>query len=101
MTKQNWLLSCRDMENFLGRTHNIKDVSKQVSVLQRRKSQLGLQLKQSKSKIQYLKKRQKIKDEDAKKQVFKFKGKKPNLSWNQAIKKYDPRLRRFTQSNRY
>jgi len=56
---------------------------------------------QSKSKIQYLKKRQKIKDEDAEKQVFEVKGKKPNLNWNQAIKKYDPRLRRFTQGNRY
>ena len=69
--------------------------------MQKRKSQLGLQLKQSKSKIQYLKKRQRIKNEDAEKQVFELKGKKPNLSLIQEIKKYDPRLGRFTQGNRY
>ena len=35
------------------------------------------------------------------KKVVGLEQRKPNLSWNQAIKIYDPRIQRFKQGNRY
>lgn len=56
------------------KTHIVRDVStKDVTELQRCKSQIGLQFKQSKSKIQYLEQRQRIKDVGVEKQVVELK----------------------------
>lgn len=64
------------------KTHNVRGVStKEVTELQTHKSQLRLRLKQSKSKIEYLEQRQRIKDHDEEKKGCWARAKKESLTW--------------------
>lgn len=62
-----------DKKNNLRRTHNVKDESTKHECIAETTTQLALQFKQSKSKIQYFEKRQRVKDDDAEK--LKLQGK--------------------------